>query len=179
MNTYFDQLCAAMAMVSAQPNAIVLGQGVAYSSTNMSPTFRDVPREKMIEMPVAEELQTSMALGMALGGFLPVSCYPRWSFLLRAADAIVNHLDRLPIYSAGGYKPRVIIRVAIPSTEPFAPQSQHDDDFTVAFRYMLRTIPVKRLERAEDIVPAYREAMAFDGSTILVEYAHLYRGAGR
>lgn len=168
-----------MAMVADHPKAIFLGQGVRYASTNLSPTFRDVAPEKLLEMPVAEELQAGMALGMSLEGWLPVCVFPRWNFVLRAADQIVNHLDRLSIYSAGGYRPRVIIRTAIPSTEPFHPQSQHDDDFSFAFSYMLRTIPVIRLKGAADIVPAYEAAMAAPGSTILVEYAHKYRGEGR
>lgn len=179
MSEYFEALCAAMALAAKHPKAVFMGQGVAYPSTNMSPTFRDVPSEKLLEMPVAEELQAGMALGMALEGFLPVCVFPRWNFVLRAADQIVNHLDRLPIYSDRGYVPRVIIRTAVPSTEPFNPQSQHDADFTVAFRYMLRTMPVIRLENAEQIVPAYERAMKFEGSTIIVEDAHMYRGEGR
>lgn len=179
MSAYFDELCDAMALVAEHPKAIFLGQGVEYASTNMSGTFLKVPRAKLWEMPVAEELQAGMALGMALEGHLPVCVFPRWNFVLRAADQIVNHLDRLPIYSKNGYSPRVIIRTAVPSTEPFNPQAQHDADFTYAFRYMLRMIPVVRLESAEQIMPAYREALRRDVSTILVEHAHLYRGEGR
>lgn len=174
---YHDALCHAMALCAEEWNAIFMGQGVEYPSTTMSTTFRDVPAHKKLEMPVAEELQMGMALGMSLQGFLPICIFPRWNFVLRAADQLVNHLDRLPIYSDGGYRPRVIIRTAIPSKEPFNPQSQHDDDFSVAFRYMLRTIPVRVIEDAESVVPFYEQALTSETSTILVEKSHLYRDA--
>ena len=175
--TYFDALTAAMIDFGQHPKALVLGQAVAVNGTTMSATFRDVPKPKLIELPVAEEMQMGMAIGLSLEGFLPLCVFPRWNFVLRAADQLVNHLDRLPIYSNGGYRPKVIIRTAVPSTSPFNPQSQHDDDFTVAFGMMLRTVNVVQLARAEEIVPAYRKAMDSERSTILVEFTHLYREA--
>src|SRR5690349_11116616 len=130
---YFDELCSAMALVGQNPKAVFLGQGVGCEGTTMSPTFIHVADHQKLEMPVAEELQMGMAIGMALEGFLPVCVFPRWNFMLRAADQIINHLDRLPLYSDGGYKPKVIIRTAVPSSFPFNPGPQHDDDFSRSF----------------------------------------------
>src|SRR5258707_10497488 len=175
--TYHAELTRAMALLAEQTNAIFMGQGVVYPSTSMSSTFRDVPSEKRLEMPVAEDMQMGLAIGMALGGLLPVCVFPRFNFLRCAMNQLANHLDRLPIYSEGGYRPKVIIRVAAPSIHPFYPQAQHDDDDTEALRHMLRTVAIVTLDRAEQIVPAYETAPAGDGSTLLVEYAHLYRDA--
>ncbi len=154
-----------------------MGQGVGVAGTTMSATFADVPAEKRLELPVAEDLQMGMATGLSLAGLIPVCVFPRWNFLLCAANQLVNHLDRLPIYSAGGYRPKVIIRVAVPSTHPFNPQSQHDDDLTEPFRMMLRTVKVVTLREAESILPEYQRALRGDGSTILVEYTDKYRNA--
>ena len=173
--TYHDELRKAMVLLSEQPNVVFLGQGVGNPGTSMHSTLTDVPQSMRLEMPVAEELQMGMAIGMALEGFLPVCIFPRWNFVLRAADQIVNHLDRLPIYSGGEFKPKVIIRTAVPSTEPFNPQSQHDDDFTGPFALMCRTLCIIRLRHPEAIVERYREAMNRDGSTLLVEDTHFYR----
>ncbi len=115
-----------------------------------------------------------MATGMALNGMLPISIYPRFNFLLLATDQIVNHLDKIPIFSCGGYKPRVIIRTAIATAVPLDPGPQHLGDYTYAFRAMLKTIPVVRLDEPGDIVPAYEQAMRRDGSTILVERTELH-----
>lgn len=178
MTGYIDALTEAMTWFGQQPGAVVLGQGVAVSTgTTMTPTFANVSRETLLEMPVAEELQTGMAVGMALAGMLPLSVIPRWNFMLRAADQLVNHLDRLPLYSDGGYRPRVLIRTAVPSADPFNPGPQHDDDFTAAFRAMLRTVDVVCLHEATEIVPAYKRAVDSDRSTILVEWTHYYRNA--
>jgi len=171
---YFSELCFAMATLAKERRAIFLGQGVANLGTTMSPTFRDVPRDQLLEMPVAEDMQMGIATGMAIDGMLPVCVFPRWNFLLCAANQLVNHLDRLPLYSAGGYRTKVIIRVATPTTKPFYPGPQHDDDFSKAFHKMLRTIKVIQLPEAESIMPAYRRALVDDCSTILVERTELY-----
>src|SRR6266487_1482580 len=131
---YFEELSNAMFMCSSSTLAhgyrvVFMGQGIC-GGTTMSESFKYVPDEMKLEMPVAEELQMGMATGMALGGYLPICIFPRWNFLLLAANQLVNHLDRLPLYSDGGYRPRVIIRTAVPSADPFNPGPQHDDDFT-------------------------------------------------
>src|SRR4051812_9908032 len=63
---YFDSLCDAMSLVAQKPNAIFMGQGVGNPGTTMSDTFRDVPAGQKLEMPVAEDMQMGMAIGMSL-----------------------------------------------------------------------------------------------------------------
>jgi pyruvate/2-oxoglutarate/acetoin dehydrogenase E1 component len=173
--SYFDQLCMAMHELSEYSNTVFMGQGVGNPGTTMSDTFKYVPAKQLLEMPVAEDMQMGMAIGMALEGKLPVCVFPRWNFLICAANQLVNHLDRLPLYS--GYRPKVIIRTAVPSVYPFNPGPQHDDDFSRPFRDMLRTVRVIELHRADMIRPAYREAAESDKSTILVEYTDEYKNA--
>jgi pyruvate/2-oxoglutarate/acetoin dehydrogenase E1 component len=174
---YADQLTLAMQVVAEHTGAIFMGQGVGNPGTTMSPSFCGVPAAQRLEIPVAEDLQMGMAIGMALEGLLPVCVFPRWNFLLCAANQLVNHLDRLTLYSDGGYNPRVIIRTAVPSVAPFNPGPQHDDDFSRAFHHMLRTVKIVRLVSAAMIVPEYRKAMAADHSTILVEFTEKYKDA--
>jgi pyruvate/2-oxoglutarate/acetoin dehydrogenase E1 component len=175
--SYVDELTGAMAALSLDDRVVFIGQGVANPGTTMNPTFHWVAKSKLIEMPVAEDLQMGMAIGMALEGLLPVCVFPRWNFLLCAANQLVNHLDRLPLYSDGGYKPKVIIRTAVPSVAPFNPGPQHDDNFTYIFRDMLRTVKIARLGSAAMIVPEYRKALDADHSTILVEFTDRYKNA--
>lgn len=174
LGTYFDELKIAMGLLSTYPNSIFVGQGVACAGTTMTDTLVNVPRDKLLEFPVAEDMQMGFAIGLALNGYLPICIYPRWNFLLLAANQLVNHLDRLPIYSAGRYTPKVIIRTSAPSVAPFNPGPQHDDDFTDAFRLMLRTVTVVRLERADQIIPSYCQAAERPLSTLLVEHTALY-----
>lgn len=170
--SYFSALCAAMEMLSEHPRAVFLGQAVAYPGTAMSRTLLGVPLEKKLELPVFENTQMGMSIGMALAGDLPISIYPRFNFLLEATSQLVQHLDKLPLYSA--YRPRVIIRTAVATPVPLDPGPQHLGDFTDAFRLMLQTVRVVRLDEADQVVPEYRAAMERDGSTLLVERTELY-----
>jgi len=169
---YAEELVRAMEFLARDPRTIFLGQAVACPGTAMSNSLKSISRDKLMELPVTEELQMGMSTGLALSGYVPVSIFPRWNFLLLAVNQIVNHLDKLPIVSNGGYQPKVIIRTGIGSERPLHPQHQHVGDFTDAFRLMCKSIEVIRLEEPEQIFPAYQKALEReDGrSTIVVEY---------
>ena len=132
-----------------------------------------IPKEKRLELPVAEYLQSGLANGMAIEGMIPVSTYPRWNFLLMGTDQIINHLDKFKSMSNGKLQPKVIIRVAVGSEHPVDPQCQHKGNFSEAFRNMTNNTEVIELIEPEDIIPAYNKALnRNDGvNTILVEFA--------
>jgi pyruvate/2-oxoglutarate/acetoin dehydrogenase E1 component len=140
----------------------------------MSNTLKDVSKDKLIELPVAEEMQMGMSLGMALHGRIPISIYPRWNFLLCAVSQLVNHVDKLSLMSK--YKANLIIRTSIGSERPLHPQCQHVGDFTEAFKLMCKTVEVIRLDEPDQIFPAYEKALLRDDnrSTILVEWGDYY-----
>lgn len=172
MSAYSDEITRAMTLLGEMENSVFLGQAVAKPGTSMTNTLSGVPRGKLIELPVAEEMQMGMSIGISLSGGLPISIYPRWNFLILAANQIVNHLDKIPLYS--DYRPRVIIRTAIATPEPLDPGPQHLGDFGPAFRAMLKTVEVRELRYVDEIVPAYLRAAREDHSTILVEETKLY-----
>ena len=53
---------------------------------------------------------SGLAIGMCLEGFLPVIYFERHDFMLVAADAIVNHIDKIERISHGEFKVPVIMR---------------------------------------------------------------------
>ena len=173
---YFDELCRAMEFHARDQRTMFLGQAVACAGTAMTNTLKNVDRQKLLELPVTEEMQMGMSTGLALAGVVPVTLYPRWNFLLCAVNQVVSHLDKLPAMSDGGYQPKVIIRTGIGSERPLHPQFQHVGDFTDAFRLMCKNIEVIRLDEPEHIFPAYEKALTrTDGkSTIIVEYGDYY-----
>jgi pyruvate/2-oxoglutarate/acetoin dehydrogenase E1 component len=174
MTAYFDALCAAMGKLAADPRTVFIGQTVAYPGTAMFKTLQAVPPERKIELPVAEDMQMGMAIGLSLEGLIPVCIYPRWNFLLCATNQLVNHLDKLPLYSGGGYRPKVIIRTAVATDQPLDPGPQHLGDFSEAFGLMLKTVAVHRLKTVDDIHDYYACALDNNGPAILVEDAALY-----
>jgi pyruvate/2-oxoglutarate/acetoin dehydrogenase E1 component len=174
MSAYFDALRKTMETISKDKRSIFVGQGVGCAGTTMTDTLKGVPKDKLLEFPVAEDLQMGFCIGQALEGRLPVCIFPRWNVLICATNQIINHLDRLVSYSRGGFNPRVLIRVAVPVIAPFYPGPQHDDDFSDQFQEMLRNVRVVKLQTADAIEREYEKAAKAPWSTILVEYTKLY-----
>ena len=171
MNEYFESLCAAMKML-ADDGYVFTGQTVLAPGTAMHSTFRDVPAEQRLEFPVAENMQLGFATGIALSGGKVCTCYPRINFFLEALPQLLQHLDKIPLFS--DYRPRVIIRTSVATKIPLDPGVQHIGDYSAAIEAMLSTVKVVRLERHEQIVPEYKAAMERDGSTLLVEWVERY-----
>jgi pyruvate/2-oxoglutarate/acetoin dehydrogenase E1 component len=173
---YFDELKRSMEFLAADPRTVFMGQAVAVPGTGMSNTLKGVDPARLIELPVAEELQMGMTTGMALAGLVPVSIFPRWNFLLCGMSQLVNHLDKLDAMSSGGYRAKAIVRTGIGSERPLHPQHQHVGDYTEALRLMCKTLDVIRLDEPEDIFPAYERALLRDDgrSTLIVEYGDYY-----
>ena len=169
---YSEEIVKAMSMLADNPKTIFIGQAVEYEGTGLYDSLSHIPKDKRMELPVAEYLQSGLANGMAIEGLIPVSTFPRWNFLLMGTDQIVNHLDKFKSMSNGKLTPRVIIRVAVGSEQPVDPQCQHKGNFSEAFRRMTHNTEIIELARAEQIVPAYRKSLnRKDGvSTILVEF---------
>ena len=170
---YNDAIKQAMNWLGEQDKTMILGQAVCYAGTGCYDSLVEVPANKKMEFPVAENLQIGVSIGLAMNGFVPVSVVPRWNFLLCATDQIVNHLDKLSIMSDGRCTPNVIIRTVVGSEIPVDPQDQHKGNFSDAFRLMCKTIDIIELHEPEDILPAYQMAYnRTDGrSTILVEFS--------
>lgn len=165
--TYFDELKRTMEWLATMNNTFFIGQAVGSSGTAMYNTLKDIDPAKRLELPVAEEMQMGISTGLALEGFVPISVYPRWNFMLCAISGLVNHLDKYPMISE--YHPKVIIRTGIGSVNPLDPQWQHKGDFTEAIQKMCKTVKVVRLDRPEQIWRSYYEAYKARHSTILCE----------
>jgi len=173
---YFDEIKRAMEWLGEKPDTFFLGQAVGYDGTAMTNTIREVPENKKWEMPVNEDMQMGMTIGMALNGTVPISIYPRWNFLLLAANQVVNHLDKIKIMSNNGYQPKVIIRTGIGSQRPLHPQHQHIADFTAGFKAMCDWVDIIRLDEPNQVFEAYKYAYERTDNrpTILVEWSDFY-----
>ena len=173
---YCDELKRSMDYLAADSRVVFMGQAVAVPGTAMSNTLKGVDPSRLIELPVAEEMQMGMTTGMALAGYVPVSVFPRWNFLLCGMSQLINHLDKLQAMSEGGYKAKAIVRTGVGSERPLHPQHQHVGDYTDAVRSMCKSIEVIRLDEPGDIFPAYERALKRDDgrSTLLVEWGDYY-----
>ena len=169
--SYYGQLTEAMTMLAQHPQTLFVGQGVRWQNNAQFGTLAGVPEAKRHELPVIEDFQMGYCLGLALQGYLPISVYPRWDFLLLAANQLANHVDKLPFTSFTG---RAIVRVGVGAKYPLDSGRQHTNDYSAAFRLMLRTVEVIELDCARAVMPGYERALEADHSCIVVERANLY-----
>ena len=169
---YFDELKKSMNYLADNEKTIFIGQAVEVPGTAMTNTLKEVNSKKLLELPVAEEMQMGMTLGLALDGNIPISIFPRWNFVLLAMNQLINHLDKVNIMSNNGFKTKAIIRTGVGSQRPLHPQYQHIGDFTDMVRKMCSSLDVIQLNEPADIFPSYKKALDRDDgrSTILVEF---------
>ncbi|KKL85406.1 hypothetical protein LCGC14_1955060 [marine sediment metagenome] len=178
MSEYFDEIVRGTKYWAANQSVMFLGQSIAYKGNVLFNTLEaaDVPMDKRLELPVIEEVQMGMSTGLALEGFVPVSLYPRFDFLLCALNQLITHLDKLLLMSSGSIKPKVIIKTLVGSTCPLHPGFQHCGDYTEGLISMLNNVEVIKLDSAMDVFPAYVRALdRNDGkSTLIIELADLH-----
>jgi pyruvate/2-oxoglutarate/acetoin dehydrogenase E1 component len=166
----------AMLMLADDPRTVFVGQSVRYDGTAMYASLDGVPMDRRVEMPVIEDFQLGFCTGLALTGVVPVCLFPRFDFLLLAANQLVNHLDKLPRF---GWHPKVIIRTTVGAKAPLDAGPQHTQDHTEAFRLMMESVPVLRCTTADEVTRAYEWALAERSSTLIVEAPGVGHGSSR
>ena len=171
---YKDELIRSMEWLCEKKNTIFLGQSVLYSGNAIYNTVNTLPEEKRLELPVFEEIQMGMSTGMALEGLVPISCFPRFDFLLRCMDSLVNHLDKMQEMTEYNFTPKVIIRTSIGSTSPLNGGVQHTQDYTKMMKDILNEVNVVLLNEPEEILPTFKEAYNRDGSSLIIEWGDYY-----
>ena len=170
--TYKDELIKSMNYLAEKPNTIFVGQQIVFKGNPMSTTIEDVPTDKMIETPVFEEVQMGMSVGLGMTNMCVVTFYPRWDFLICAANQLINHLDKFKHMT--GYDSHVIIRVSKGSDDPLDPGVQHKADYSKEFKGILSDIEIINLNDKSNIYETYKNAYQNKKPIILVEYTEKY-----
>ena len=171
---YKDSLTNMMTKLGEMDNTVFLGQQILFPGNPMSGTLINVPKEKMIELPVMEDSQMGMSLGMAMAGKFVITFYPRWDFLICAANQLVNHVDKIELMSNGQWKPNIIISVAKGSEIPLNPGPQHRGNYFNEFQSITQTIKFFDCLTVDDIENAYNHAINEGGITLINEYPEKY-----
>ncbi len=119
-----------------------------------------------------EETQMGMTLGIAMTGKTVVSFYPRWDFIILAANQLINHIDKYNLMT--GKSANIIIRLGKGSDKPLDPGHQHKGNYLKEFRTLCPYIRFFDLTSKELILDAYRNAYIDGGVSVMVEYPELY-----
>ena len=148
--TYRDQITNCMTMLSMRPETIFIGYNILYGS-KVYGTMNHVVPKTCLEMPVAEDLITGVAIGLALQGFKPVLIFERHNFMWLAMDQLLNHLDKIPQMSEDQFMPCVLIRAIVGSSSPLYPGPQHCGDYTEVFKRLFTSIGIIEVKTWSDI----------------------------
>ena len=170
--TYKDSIKRAMETLAKDENAVFIGYNVKFGSQGYG-TLKDIPKEKKIETPVAENLMIGLATGMALEGYHPVVFFERHDFMLNALDGIVNHLSKIEKMSLGQFNPSVIIRALVGSKNPLNPGIQHIQDFSKLFKDIVG-FPVYEPKTSCEVEEAYNLAKDSKRPVMIIEWKDLY-----
>ena len=171
---YKDSLTNVMTKLGEMDNTVFLGQQILFPGNPMSGTLINVPKEKMIELPVMEDSQMGMSLGMAMTGKFVITFYPRWDFIICATNQLVNHVDKLKLMSGGNWDANMIIRLGKGSDKPLDPGHQHKGNYLDQFKELCPNIKFIELTDPTQIESSYTEAYENGGIHVIVEYPELY-----
>jgi len=173
---YKDELIKSMSFLAKKKNTIFLGQSVSYSGNAIFNTLSKVPESKKIELPVFEDVQMGMSIGLALNGFVPITCFPRFDFLICAMNQLVNHLDKIRQMSRMEMTPKVIIRTSVGSKTPLNGGPQHTQNYTKEMKSILKEVKVIFLDKAENIYPSFKKAYyeKDSNSYLFIEHGDFY-----
>jgi pyruvate/2-oxoglutarate/acetoin dehydrogenase E1 component len=171
---YKDALTNSMTYLGQQEDTVFIGQQIIWPGNPMSSTLNYVSKDKMIEVPVMEDSQMGMSLGMSMGGKFVVTFYPRWDFLICATNQLVNHVDKLGLMSNQQWNANMIIRLGKGSDKPLDPGHQHRGNYFEEFKSMCSNINFIDLKNWESIESHYKNAYEKGGIHVIVEYPELY-----
>ena len=162
-------------MLSKNSKSIFLGQSVAVPGNLLFKSLELVPRRKKLELPVFEETQMGMAIGLSLDGFIPITCYPRFDFFILSMNQTINHLDKLNQISSNEFDPFVIIRVLVGGRKGIDAGPQHTGNYTSAMKKMVKFLNVVELKSSAQIYKSYKNCISKRKSTLFVEYSDLFK----
>jgi hypothetical protein len=101
-----------------------------------------------------------------------ITFYPRWDFIVSAANQLINHVDKFELMT--GKKLNLIIRLGKGSDTPLDPGHQHKGSYFEEFKSICKNIEFHDLKNWKDIELAYQYAIKEGGIHLLVEYPELY-----
>jgi pyruvate/2-oxoglutarate/acetoin dehydrogenase E1 component len=172
LSPYKDALTESMTWLGQQTDIVFIGQQIVYAGNPMSTTLNRVDKNLMVELPVMEETQMGMSLGLAMTGKTVVTFYPRWDFIILAANQLINHVDKFKLMTGKNIK--LLVRLGKGSDKPLDPGHQHKGNYLKEFESMCPNIQFHDLKDQAGIFDTYKTAYTSGGVHVLIEYPELY-----
>jgi deoxyxylulose-5-phosphate synthase len=163
-----EAVTQAMTNLGKKEDTIFLGYNVGSNFGNAMGNFKNIEGKKKIETPVAENLMSSLGMGLALEGFRPIVYFERHDFMMVAMDSLVNHISQIERISHSEFKTPVIFRTVVADDGPFYSGPTHSQDFTEIFKNIL-SFPVLEPKTPDEVLYYYEYAYNADFPIMIVE----------
>jgi pyruvate/2-oxoglutarate/acetoin dehydrogenase E1 component len=172
--SYLKEIKKSMKFLAKNNNSIFLGQSVKVPGNLLYNSLKEINNANKIELPIFEDTQMGICIGLALNGFIPISCYPRFDFFILSLNQTINHLDKMKNISSNEFDPFVLVRVLVGSKRPIDAGLQHTQNYFKEIKSMCRNLDVINLKNEKQIFKSYKYAFKKKKSTIFIEYSELY-----
>lgn len=96
-----------------------------------------------------------MSIGLALQGFIPITCFPRFDFLILALNQLANHADKIDHLTNNQFKSKIIIRTLVGAKHPLDGGPQHTQDHTEALKKLLIYTRVIKMTKNSNVLKDY------------------------
>ena len=166
--SFNEAVTKAMTTLGEKEDTIFLGYNVGSKFGNAMGNFKYVEDKKKIETPVAENLMSSLGMGLSMEGFRPIVYFERHDFMMVAMDSLVNHVSQIDRISHSEFKAPVIFRTVVADEGPFYSGPTHSQNFTEIFRNIF-SFPVLEPETPEEVLKYYEYAYNADFPVMIVE----------
>lgn len=115
--TYREAIREAHAQIlRSNANAFILGEGIDDAGGVFGTTAglcEEFGKDRVMDMPIAENGMTGVAMGAALAGMRPIMVHMRVDFLPMCMDQIVNHAAKWHYMTGGGVHVPLVVRSII------------------------------------------------------------------
>ena len=115
-----------------------------------------------------------MSIGMALNGMYPITCFPRFDFLLCAMNQLVNHADKINFITKDQFPCGMIIRVLVGAKTPLDGGEQHTQNYVNEIEKFFKSIKVHDLKNEKIVYSTYKKAYKNKKINLIVEYSDKY-----
>ncbi len=165
--------------MAADPSVYVMGEGVTDPKGIFGTTLGLRERfgaDRVIEMPIAENGQTGVAIGSALMGQRPMLIHQRVEFCLLAMEQLINNAAKLHFVSGGVHKVPLVIRLIVGRGWGQGPG--HSQSLEPLFSYV-PGLKVVMPATAADAKGLLLGAIADDNPVIMIEHRWIHYASGQ
>ena len=172
---YFEAINEALRHAMEQDDRVFLmGLGVDDPKGIFGSTlglWQQFGRERVFDMPIAENGMTGIAIGAALAGMRPVMSHQRMDFMLYCMDQLINHAAKWRYMSGGQLRVPLTVRAII--GRGWGQGAQHSQSLQALFAHV-PGLKVVMPASPYDVKGLLLASIADDNPVIFIEHRRLY-----